>query len=207
MERPEMKLSCAISDGLEETYYLMDQNISTTANLDLTLLSDMMEKAAELCRERNVPLPKKVRIHADKATSETRNQTAFKWGALMVHRSIWTQAVFTYFAVGHSHGLPDQRFSVVRSKLTTEKVMETPDDFLAAVRKVVPTGGRQLRAQSVHSLFDFKEFLEPLECQLSGHTSTRKKLLNNEEVCHSFTLMTRKTFCTSFLNQILMVIL
>ena len=125
-----MKLSCAISDGLEETYYLMDQNISTTANLDLTLLSDMMEKAAKLCRERNVPLRKKVRIHADNATSETRNQTAFKWGALMVHRSIWTQVVFTYFAVGHSHGLPDQRFSVVRSKLTTEKVTFGEPGFL-----------------------------------------------------------------------------
>jgi len=197
MMRPELKLTCGISDGLEEVYYLMDNDVTTTANLDLTLLSDMMNQAVETRRSRNVPLPKNLRVHADNATSETRNQTALKWGAVMAYRSMFSQVAYTYYAVGHSHGLPDQRFSEVRGKLCSESVLQTPEDFLSAVKKVQAPSSGVLRAERCSSLFDFKALMEQLQVDVSGHVSTHNRLVNNVETVHSFTLMTRETFCFS----------
>ena len=137
----------------------MDNDVTTTANLDLTLLSDMMNQAVETCRSRHVPLPKNLRVHADNATSETRNQTALKWGAVMAYRSMFSQVAFTYYAVGHSHGLPDQRFSEVRGKLCSESVLQTPEDFLSAVKKMQAPSSRVLRAERCSSLFDFKALM------------------------------------------------
>lgn len=195
MYKPELKLSCSIGDGLEEAYFLMDSDVATTADLDLTILCDVLEHAAQKCLARNVPMPKNLRIHADNCASETRNQTAFKFGALLVNRSIFKQICFTYFAVGHSHGVPDQRFSEVRSTLTKQDAIQSPKDFIAAVQKVVPRQGRELRVERLQCLYDFKGFVEELDIQVSGHTSTHQKLQQNLEVCHQFSLMTRENFC------------
>lgn len=194
MHRPEMKLSCCISDGLEETFYLMDSDVPTTANLDWTILCDMLEQSSDLCAARTLHLPKNLRIHADNCSAETRNQFSFKFGAILTYRMAFQQVCFTYFAVGHSHGLPDQRFSEVRAMLSRQDVIQTPEDFVAAVQKVVPRQGRQLRSQRLQCLYDFKSFTDLLDIQVSGHTSTHQKLQDNLEVCHSFTLLLRRTF-------------
>lgn len=156
-----------------------------------------MSQAVTTLRSRGVPLPRNLRVHADNATSETRNQTAFKWGAVMAYRSMLSQVAYTYYAVGHSHGLPDQRFSEVRGKLCSESVLQSPEDFLSEVKKVQAPASRVLRAERCSSLFDFKAPMEQLQVDVSGHVSTHNRLLNNVETVHSFTLMTRETCCFS----------
>ena len=93
---------------------------------------------------------------------------------------------------GHSHGLPDQRFSEVRSALLKASWIEDPDGF----REVIEGGvkgrqGRSLRTRVVAATYDYKAFFADLECVLSGHVQTARNKTENVQACHSFQLCKR----------------
>ena len=146
MERPEMKLTVVVTDGICESYYLMDQAVSATANLDLTLISEELLNAFEHCQHRGVQFPVGLRVHADNAPSEMKNQLAMKFGSWLLHLNVVESVVFSFFMTGHSHGLPDQRFSEVRFELASQNVLESPMDFINAIENVKPRQGRSLQA-------------------------------------------------------------
>ena len=105
MERPELKLTLAISEGHEEAYYLMDPTLSGTANVDLTIIADMIARSYDEAKSRGVPFPTGLRLHADNCSAELRNQSALKFGCWLIHRRVFDQVALTFFVVGHSHGL------------------------------------------------------------------------------------------------------
>ena len=141
-----------------------------------------------------IPFPKGLRIHADNAPSETKNQLAFKTGAWLVHMAIYEVLSWTFFQTGHSHGLPDQRFSELRGLLFAADVLETPEDFLDVVRKVVPRQKRDLSAQHCGAISNFHEFFKPLPFTVHGHTTTHNMKLRYGHGAHYYTMMTREYY-------------
>ena len=166
----------------------------TTANLDMSLISD----AILLCYDRlcanGRQLPKGLRIHADNCTSETKNQVAFKTGAFLLHQGFFDVVVWSYFQTGHSHGLPDQRFSEVRHLLFQESTLQTPADFVKVLEKVKPRQQRDLLVQRVECMENWNQFLEPLEVSLHGHNTTQKMKKSGQHACHYFLMVTREKF-------------
>jgi hypothetical protein len=78
-----------------------------------------------------------------------------------------------YFQVGHTHGLVDQRFSIVASKLSSAAVLETPADFITRIQDtVVPTGFRSLHVEQVDAVYDWDKYFSPLGLHISGLCST-----------------------------------
>ena len=181
-------------DGLLEIYNLMNQDMPTTANLDMSLISD----AILLCNERlqadGRQLPKGLRVHADNCTSETKNQVAFKTGAFLLHQGFFDVVVWSYFQTGHSHGLPDQRFSEVRHLLFQESTLQTPADFVKVLEKVKPRQQRDLLVQKVECMENWNEFLEPLQISLHGHNTTHRMKQSGLHACHYFLMVTREKY-------------
>ena len=97
----------------------------------------------------------------------------------------------TFFVVGHSHGLRDQKFGEVRHRLFSENVLESPSDFMKAISNVRPAGNRSQRIERLESVFDFNAFFDGLKISVSGHTSTRGKLCQGQYPAHVFHLISR----------------
>ncbi|CAJ1416724.1 unnamed protein product [Effrenium voratum] len=183
MHRPELKLTLAVVDGQVERFFLSDPTVGTTANKDLTIITHCIEAALQETLKRGVAFPRNCRVHADNASAETKNQTSFKYGAFLVFCDIFDDFVFTYFRAGHSHGLPDQRFSEVRHHLFASDVLQHPEDFLRIINQVRPREGRVLQAETLSSQWNFKAWLEQLPLQVHGHTSTQAKLRAGQHAC------------------------
>ena len=186
MERPELRLTLGISDGHEEAFYLQDPTLIGSANVDLTIIADMISESYKVAQERGIPFPTGLRLHADNCTSEVRNQATLKMACFLIHHRVFDQVCLTFFRVGHSHGAPDQRFAEVRHHLFSENVLQTPGDFMNAIKNVKLRGNRKL-----DSVFDFNSFFELLQINVSGHTSTRAKLRQWQHPAHVFHLVSR----------------
>ncbi|CAJ1440051.1 unnamed protein product [Effrenium voratum] len=164
MHRPELKLTLAVVDGQVERFFLSDPTVGATANKDLIIITHCIEAALQETLKRGLP----------KESAETKNQTSFKYGAFLVFCDIFDDFVFTYFRAGHSHGLPDQRFSEVRHHLFASDVLQHPEDFLRIINQVLrakveimsvrPREGRVLQAETLSSQWNFKAWLEQLPC-------------------------------------------
>lgn len=163
----------------------------TTANLDLSLISDALLTSYDRVHAAGRQFPKGLRVHADNATSETKNQVAFKMGAFLLHLDLFEVIAWTYFQTGHSHGLPDQRFSEVRHLLFQESTLQTPADFVRVLGKVKPRQQRELTIKTPKCMEDWTMFLQPLEIILKGHVTTHKMKQNRKHASHYF-LMTRR---------------
>ena len=192
MERPELRLTLGMSDGHEEAFYLQDPTLIGSANVDLTIIADMISESYQTSQDRGIPFPTGLRIHADNCSSEVRNQTTLKMACFLIHHRVFNQVCLTFFRVGHSHGAPDQRFAEVRHHLFSENVLQTPVDFMTAIKNVKPRGNRTQRIQKLDSVFDFNSFFQLLEINVSGHTSTRGKLKLGQHPAHVFHLASRK---------------
>ena len=94
---------------------------------------------------------------------------------------------------GHSHGLPDQRFSEVRTALLNASWIEDLNGFQSVIKGGVKgRQGRELRTRHVEAMYDYKGFLSGLEWGLSGHVQTAANRQKNVQACHSFLLVKRK---------------
>ena len=80
-----------------EIYNLMNHDIPTTANLDISLISDAMLLCYNRLHAAGLQFPKGLRVHADNCTSETKNQVAFKAGAFMICQGFFDVIVWSYF--------------------------------------------------------------------------------------------------------------
>ena len=94
---------------------------------------------------------------------------------------------------GHSHGLPDQRFSELRDALQKASWIEDLQSFRDIIEGCVQgRHGRRLRTRHVSSLYDYKGFFDSLETVLSGHVQTAANNKKNLQACHSFMLCKRR---------------
>ncbi len=72
--RPQLHGTGAIIDGIADQFYLVDQDIAKTADLQLTLTCRALEVVHDTLRQRGVALPRMLRIVSDNAASETKTK-------------------------------------------------------------------------------------------------------------------------------------
>ena len=173
--RPECRFIGCLAEGLTENFFIGDCDLVKNASLDLTLISHVSHQARAELEQRGVALPLTLRLHSDNASSELKNQLAFKWCAWLLHRNLFKEIVISTFRVGHSHSKIDQRFSECRSVLSESANLESPADFLSALQKVKPREGRRLNLEEIQAAADFDKFFQNLEVCVSGHTQTHQK--------------------------------
>ena len=73
--RPEARFYGCLVEGVTEHHFLADCDLPKDANWDLTLLSHSLHLAHEDLEKRGINTPKTLRLHADNATAELKNQT------------------------------------------------------------------------------------------------------------------------------------
>ena len=146
--RPECRFIGCLAEGLTENFFIGDCNLVKDANMDLTIVAHVLHEAQMLLQERGVALPSVLRLHSDNASSELKNQLTMKFCSWIIHRELFKEIHLTQFRVGHSHGKIDQRFSECRGILADSSNVETPAQFLEALRRVKPREGRSLNLGS-----------------------------------------------------------
>lgn len=185
--RPELTFVGAIVEGLTEHYCISDLDVSKNANLQATIVGMALQQALKETQARGKPLPRHLRIHTDNASGEGKNQTMMYLAAWLCYRHLFDSVMLSQFRVGHSHGKPDQRFSEVRFALSQCSVLQTPEDFAAAITDAVrPREGRNLRVEYIKASYDFAGFFKHMPLKTSGHTQTKGKTDKFEEAVHVF---------------------
>ena len=141
---------------------------------------------------RGLQLPRALRLHADNASSELKNQHVFRYCAWLLFRNLFSEVSLTTFKVGHSHGRIDQRFSEIRKVLSESPLLQDANDFEEAVRThVKPRDERDLEVLQIQCAIDWQSFFVPLGVEMSGHTQTKRKTENHEEAIHVFIFQKR----------------
>ena len=119
--------------------------------------------------------------------AKVKNNTAFRWAALLVNRGVFHTVEYTQDRVGHTHGRVDQRFSTVTQVLHRHGCLEDPDAFANVIQGTLKTQrNRKVIVKQVGDLADWKGFLEKVPGTLHGHTQTQSKSVKNEEACHTY---------------------
>lgn len=189
--RPELHLLGAINP-LTEHYFICDTDLRKDANLQITVLSAVLESAFHRLQQAGREMPTQLRVHTDNATAEGKNQSMFYYAAWLVHKGLFKQVSLTQFRVGHSHGLNDQRFAECREVLSSSPVLEDPSAFVDVLQQgVKPRDRRELDVQLLHATADWKSFFETIDLQTSGHTQTHGKSAAHKEAVHVFTFASR----------------
>ncbi len=122
--RPELHATGAVVDGLLESYWLSDCSVPKNANLQLTLLSRVLQQSADILAKSGRGLPAVLRAHTDNATSEGKNQTVMKYMAWLVWKRTFRACEMTMFRVGRTHNKQDQRFGEVAAALARKQELE-----------------------------------------------------------------------------------
>ena len=190
--RPECRFIGCLAEGLTENFFIGDCDLVKNASLDLTLVSHVIHQAQAELEQKGVNLPQRLRLHSDNASSELKNQLTFKYGAWLCHRELFREILLTSFRVGHSHGKIDQRFSECRSVLADAANLESPADFLTALKQLKPREGRSLNLEEIQASIDFDKFFEDLSVSVTGHTQTQKKSEEGLEAVHVFGFQLRQ---------------
>lgn len=126
-------------------------------------------------------MSKTMRLHADNATAELKNQNCCEACSWLIPRQLFKEMLVTMYRVGQSHGDIDQRFSEVRGVLADASKLQTPCDILTALEKVKVRENRTLNLAQVHASVDFPAFFGQLDVSISGHTQTKAKTERGEE--------------------------
>lgn len=112
-------------------------------------------------------MPAILRLHSDNASSEGKNQYILKTLGMLIHRQCFREIHMTQFRVGHSHWKVDQRFSEVRSLLSSCKELQTPEAFGDAVKTgLKPRQGRALIVEHINAAMDFKSMVASLPMEV-----------------------------------------
>ena len=126
--RPRLHLVCVLISGVIECYYILDEDMYGDSNMEMTIIMRSLEKANEVLRERGVPTPAHLVMMADNTSKEMRNQWSYKLNIALLLRNLQRSSSVVHNMVGHTHGLPDQRFSIMIPPLNNSKVLEHPED-------------------------------------------------------------------------------
>lgn len=115
------------NSGPQESYYLLASDAMQDSNMQLTLLSHTLDKVCTKLAQSGRQVPQNLVVQADNTCRETRNQWAFKWAAILLLRGLFRSITFNFLPVGHTHLDLDQRFSIITTALSRQRVLETPE--------------------------------------------------------------------------------
>ncbi len=122
--RPELHTTGAICDGVLESYWLAGPDVSKDSNLQVTLVSRLLEQTVAALAAKGIPMPSLLRVHTDNATSEGKNQTMMKFCAWLIFQGAFRSVEMSQFRVGHTHNKQDQRFGSVAMALARATQLE-----------------------------------------------------------------------------------
>ena len=135
--RPTLHLVGVVISGVLEAFYLLDCDLKADSNMEMTLMVRSLDLAAEELRSRGLQLPSHLVIMGDNTGKEMRNQWCYKFTALLVARGIFLSTSVAHPRVGHSHGIVDQRFSILTPEIANAPDLQTPKDFAELVHKTM----------------------------------------------------------------------
>ena len=190
--RPTLHMVGVVISGVLEAYYLLDCDLKADSNMEMTLITRSLDLAVLELRTRGLKLPSHLVLMADNTGKEMRNQWCYKYAALLVARGIFLSTSVVHPRVGHSHGIVDQRFSVASPAIANAPDLQTPEDFAELINntmsRALANSPAKLHVEVVTNLWNFKEWLAPLESGLKNITITK----HGESVNHMFRFVRRK---------------
>ena len=127
--RPTLHMVAVVISGVLEAYYLLDCDLKADSNMEMTLITRSLDLAVLELRTRGLQLPSHLVLMADNTGKEMRNQWCYKYAALFVARGIFLSTSVVHPRVGHSHGIVDQRFSILIPEIANAPDLPTPTEF------------------------------------------------------------------------------
>ena len=187
--KPELHNVAVICHGVVECYFLMDQDQRKDSNCQCTVLCKALEHCEQELQSKGLTLPGHVLIHQDNTCREGRNQWVSLFCMHLIATNRFRSASTPYFQVGHTHALPDQRFSTLAHLLHKAGPLESPEHFCAIIReRMLPMGGRRILAEVLPFTWDFQVWLQNMNVSLSGLAITESEPWVN----HSFRFVQRR---------------
>ena len=167
--RPQLHCVGVIVEGVLEAYFLTDQDVKKSSDMELTVLSLVLGKTSSCLRDSGITMPEHLSLTYDNTAREGKNQHMAKWMAWLVSNGFFRSVQDGNGQVGHSHNKLDQRFSIVAAVLARQTCLQTPVDFMTVIQQHVhPAGGRELCHQAGQHL-RLAAFLRAGRHDLQGH--------------------------------------
>ena len=198
--RPTLHCVGVLVEGVLEAYFVTDQDVKKDSNLELSALAYALDLTRKELDMRGVSMPEHLSLTYDNTAREGKNQHVAKWmGWLVLHKK-FRSVQDGNGQVGHTHNKQDQRFSVVAACLKRQKLLQTPEDFLTVIQQHVhPTGNRKLVVGKIEGAWDWQEFFEPWDMNVTGIAASHWR----PDVCHSKRFVTRRDLPQS-VNQVVL---
>ena len=147
------------------------------------------DKGWWILNERGLSLPEHLVVGQDNTCREGKNQWFMSVMGLFVLKGNFISSMTVSGQVGHTHNGTDQRFGTMSSIISRNKILQSPEEFMAVVRDHMHgVRNRKLCLRRIHSTWDFQKFMLPMNTGLVGLNPT----MNMPWVAHCFRFVRRQ---------------
>ena len=163
--RPRLVITCGIAHGFCVDFSIAhDETMSHGASAFCEILTRLIERVMEICREQHIRPPEHLVVQSDNTTAQAKNSLVGQYLATLVSRSKFVTAVLNFLIVGHTHEDVDQVFSVLLSEVLHRYRFHTPDELVEYIQARMSVHfrkrGEQCRTYMLGHIFDFAEWLD-----------------------------------------------
>ena len=149
------------------------------------ILTQLIQRVMQICREKNIEPPEHLVIQSDNTTSQAKNSLVGQYLATLVSRQKFLTCVLNFLTVGHTHEDVDQVFSVLLASVLHRHRFIVPSDLVALIQArmhVFAKCGEECHAFLLDHIFDFGSWLDPQGIHLHNCFVTRQGV----DAPHSF---------------------
>lgn len=167
--RPALRLVGVLVSGLFEYFAILEPDQRGDSDTQQTILSRVLDLAAEACRKKGRELPSRIIFHSDNTAKEGRNAPMLTFAAAAVAAQRFREVSLCFYRVGHTHNRLDQRFGVLAAKLALAKSLQTPREYQQYLQEhYKPARGVGCIIECVHGSYNWRGLWEPLGVHFVG---------------------------------------
>ena len=195
--RPKLVVTAAMAHGYCIDFYVAeDEDMFHGASAFCEVLSRIIHKVAEICRQKGKPFPKHLWVQSDNTVAQAKNEEVAMFLAVLVGKHKFHTASLNFLAVGHTHEDVDQVFGLLLALVLRRIRFQVPQQLCEAIERgmwsVARGRGEQLRAIWLTHVRVFHPWLQDLGVCIHNCWQTRYPDRSGQhalriEAPHSFT--------------------
>ncbi len=187
LKRPRMVCTLAIAHGWTCDFFLTDDEVlSHGASHFCEVLSQTLDRVAEMAERDGIQVPQHLVIQSDNTTSQAKNSLVGQFLATLVAAGKFETCTLNFLEVGHTHEDVDLAFGILLAKVLQRHRVQCPDELatMIAIEMGIWAAGRgeECHCTVLHRIRDFYGWLEPQGIHIHNCWMTRQGI----QAPHSF---------------------
>lgn len=156
--RPQLHVTGCIIHGVADVYWVGDADLKKDANASVQFLNEALEIAIKEKQKIGLRIPSNLVIQLDNTCRENKNNLILRWAAGLVGASTFSSVSLHFLRKGHTHEDIDQRFKIISTLISKQKLLETPYEFMDCIHNhmTVPPSHR-LFVRQMQPPYDYWE--------------------------------------------------